>query len=343
MSAHTVNIAGTRRQIGEALGAMAAPHLREHLAQSATWAALQPWRGSPFLAYIEEQIQRSMPELMLELEGMAHALNMPVDELVLWNSRGDILPKLDLPPTRIMDADVSTSIATSSGGTRWLAHQQTLDIPHEHCHLVDIRITSEPATPGFISLYQPGTLPGCGFSANHLGIAQVSDHLWPSGDVCIDPSLPRLPRIVLSRAILDCRTMDQVLHLLGTTSCLGGMHFLLCSAQDQLLWSVETAPGIASYEELGRYYAHTNHMRHTDTAQRPQYIPAHSQSQLQQITRCAGTINQDVLMTCLHTVRANLPQSHTLTTALFEIQPGHLRLHQYPHASSHQSTQIFEV
>jgi len=318
-------ISGPRHQIGEALGELARPYLGEHLAQSPTWAALRPWRGHAFLAYIEAQIRQSMPELAAELEGMAHALEMPLHDLLLWNCRGDFLPKLDLPPEPAMDADASTSIAASTGNTRWLAHQQTLDMPEAHCYLVEVNITSEPDSPGFISHYQPGTLPGCGFSANRLGITQITDNLWPSGDVSIDPGLPRIPRIVLSRAILDCRTMDQVLHLLGSTSCLGGLHLLLCSAQDHLLWSVETVPGVASYEELGRYYPHTNHMRHTDTAQRPQYIPTGSQQRCKQIER-NPEITPDTLLRALNTSRPRMSQ-RPLSTVIFEIEPGIVKLH----------------
>jgi len=338
----TTRISGNHFQIGEALGELASPHLPAHLAQSLAWSALEPWRGHAFLAYIQEQIQQCMPELWQELEGMAFALEMPVRDLLLWNCRGDFLPKLDLVPEPAIAADSSTSLAAASDTTRWLAHQQTLEIPAAHCTLVDIRFTHPSSAPGFTALYQPGTLPGCGFSANHLGIVQVSDSLWPSGDVSIDPGLPRVPRIFLSRAILDCQTMDHVLHLLGSTSCLGGLHLLLCSAQDHLLWSVETAPGVASYEEIIHYYAHSNHMRHADTAQRPQYIPPASLARYQTVSM-RPELTQTGLLTTLHAGQTHLPPAQAQISALFEINPGQVNLHLQPSPDSRQAGQVVEI
>jgi len=338
----TTTITGNHFQIGEALGELAKIHLSDHLAQSLVWAALEPWRGHAFLAYIQEQIQQCMPELWQELEGMAFALDMPIRDLLLWNCRGDFLPKLDLVPESVIHTDSSTSLAAADDTTRWLAHQQTLEIPAAHCHLIDIRFSPDADAPGFTALYQPGTLPGCGFSANHLGIVQVTDSLWPTGDVSIDPGLPRVPRLFLSRAILDCETMDQVLHLLGSTSCLGGLHFLLCSAQDHLLWSMETAPGVASYEEIIRYYAHSNHMRHSDTAQRPQHIAPSSLARYQTAST-RPDVTQDALLTTLHTGQPHMPPGQPLASALFEINPGKVILHLYDAADSRQAAKIVEI
>jgi len=337
---HTISITGKHFQIGEALGELAKPHLPDHLAQSPVWAALAPWRGHAFLTYIQEQLQHCMPKLWQELEGMAFALDLPIHDLLLWNCRGDFLPKLDLLPESLIHTDSSTSLAAANDTTRWLAHQQTLEIPAAHCHLLDIRFSSN--APGFTALYQPGTLPGCGFSANHLGIVQVTDSLWPSGNASIDPGLPRVPRVFLSRAILDCETMDQVLHLLGSTSCLGGLHFLLCSAQDHLLWSMETAPGVASYEEIIAYYAHSNHMRHADTANRPQHIAPASLARYQRVSTCPAT-TQDALLTTLHAGQAHLPPGQSLLSAVFEIHPGKVKLHLYDAADSRQSMQVVEI
>jgi len=338
----TTTITGNHFQIGEALGELAKPHLSDHLAQSLVWAALEPWRGHAFLAYIQEQIQQCMPELWQELEGMAFALDMPIRDVLLWNCRGDFLPKLDLVPESVIHTDSSTSLAAADDTTRWLAHQQTLEMPAAHCHLVDIRFSPDADAPGFTALYQPGTLPGCGFSANHLGIVQVTDSLWPTGDVSIDPGLPRVPRIFLSRAILDCPTMDKVLHLLGSTSCLGGLHFLLCSAQDHLLWSMETAPGVASYEEIIRYYAHSNHMRHSDTAQRPQHIAPLSLARYQTVST-RPDITQDALLTTLNAGQPHMPPCQPLVSALFEIHPGKVTLHLYDAADSRQAAKIVEI
>jgi len=343
MTSPSVNISGNHFQVGEALGELAKPSLSEHLAQSIAWRALHPWRGHAFLAYIDDQIQQCMPELWQELKGMAFALEMPVHDLLLWNCRGDFLPKLDLAPEPAMDADSSTSIAAATDTTRWLAHQHTLEMPAAHCHLVDIRFTPNTGAPGFTTLYQPGTLPGCGFSANRLGIAQVTDSLWPTGDVSIDPGLPRVPRTFLARAILDCPTMDRALHLLGSTSCLGGLHLLLCSAQDHLLWSVETVPGVASYEEIIHHYTHTNHMRHADTAQRPQYLARLSQQRLQHIPSQMMVPSQDTLLTALRTSQTSLPHHHPPATALFEIHPGKVKLHLHTALDSQPAMQVLEI
>jgi len=327
ISSQTLNLCGNHQQIGEALGELAKPVLPAQLAQSPLWTALQPWRGHTWLFDVAAQLQYAMPSLWTEFEGMAFALGMPVHDLLLWNCRGDLIPKLDFLPDALIEADSSTSLAAASGDTRWLAHQCTAS---QHARLVKIDFSPHADAPGFTGLYQPGTLPGYGFAANHLGISQVTDSLLPSGQPKIDPGLIRVPRVFLARAILDCPTMDKALHLLGSTSCLGGLHFLLCSAQDHLLWSVETAPGVASYEELNRYYAHSNHMRHADTKARPQHTLPASTARWQAVNEHPPTADKAALFAALRASQTHLPEKTAIFTALFEIKSGKVNLHVEP-------------
>ncbi len=78
-----VRIAGNRRQVGAALGKLARPLMATYLDQSATWKALRPWRGHPYLDELGEQARTALPALWDELEGLAEGLDMPLADVLL--------------------------------------------------------------------------------------------------------------------------------------------------------------------------------------------------------------------------------------------------------------------
>jgi len=327
-SGRVVALCGNRFQIGQALGELARPYLQDYWAQSAIWAALQPWNNRDYLAIIARPIQHCLPFIWQELEGMAHALDLPVHELLLWNCRADLLTQNEMVPQDLIETESSLSIALTNGKTRWLAHQQCLYDAKVEGHWVDIRFESTADNaPGFVGLYQPGSLPG-GFAANHLGILQLADRLWPVGKALPALGLSPIPSAFLARAILDYPSLDAALHLLGSTSSLGGgLHLLLCSSKDQLAWSVETIPGITSFEEIKTCYVHSNHMCHTDTATRLQHLALCSHSRYQQAKHAILGANSNALQMALHAGRSYMPPDKTLAAAVFEVGDGQINMH----------------
>lgn len=322
-----VRIAGNRRQVGLALGKLARPIMSAYLEQSGAWEALRPWRGHPFLDELAQQARAALPAVWEELEGLAEGLRLPVEDMLLWHCRGDLLHST---------ADGCTSVALKTAdGARWIAHNEDGD-PYlrGRCHLVDVALDD---APGYLSFYYPGSLPGHTFGANRAGLVQTINNLRTR------QRHPGVPRMLLARAALDCATLDDALALLRDLPHAGGFHHLLGAAGDPRLFSVETAPGAISILETGTRYGHANHMVHAETRGLAQIVTDSSRARQNRIERIvdgwsAGTGSAD-LLAALHDTEGELPilrtapddpdDENTLATAVFEIRDDEVTLRVY--------------
>lgn len=324
-----VRIAGNRHQVGVALGKLARPLMATYLDQSATWKALRPWRGHPYLDELGEQARRALPAVWDELEGLAEGLGMPLADVLLWNCRGDLLHSSG-------SGDGCTSVALKAAdGTRWIGHNEDGDpFLYGRCHLVDVALDD---APGYLSFYYPGSLPGHTFGANRAGLVQTINNLRTR------LRQRGLPRMLLARAVLDCATLDEAVALLRDAPRAGGFHHTLGSAADARIFSVEATPGAASAQEIGTRYGHANHMVHQASRGQSQIITDSSRERQRRIegivdTWSPATIGAD-LLTALHDTEGELPilrtdpkdpdGENTLATAIFEIGDGEVTLRVY--------------
>jgi len=324
-----VRIAGNRRQVGVALGKLARPLMATYLDQSATWKALRPWRGHPYLDELGEQARAALPAVWEELAGLAEGLDMPLADVLLWNCRGDLLHSSG-------SGDGCTSVALKAAdGTRWIGHNEDGDpFLYGRCHLVDVALDD---APGYLSFYYPGSLPGHTFGANRGGLVQTINNLRTK------QRQPGVPRMLLARAVLDCATLDEAVALLADSPRAGGFHHTLGSAADARIFSVEAAPGNASVLEIGTRYGHANHMVHQDSRGQAQVITDSSRDRQRRIqgiidTWSPATVGADLLK-ALHDTDGDLPilrtdhadpdGENTLATAIFEIGDGEVTLRVY--------------
>lgn len=322
-----VRIAGNRRQIGQALGKLARPLMSVYLKQSGTWEALRPWRGHPYLQELAEQAKTAVPAIWEELEGLADGLRMSVDDVLLWNCRGDLLHNT---------TDGCTSAALKAAdGTRWIAHNEDGDpYLYGRCYLVDVAMED---APGYLSFYYPGSLPGHTFGANRAGLVQTINNLRTR------QRQPGVPRMFLARAVLDCSTLDEAIDLLRDTPHSGGFHHTLGSASDPRLFSAEVTPGAVSILDIGTRYGHANHMIHVETRGQAQLITESSRARQNRIEGIVDgwspeTTSAD-LLAALHDTQGKFPilrtaaddpdAENTLATAVFEIRDEEVTLRVY--------------
>jgi len=327
-----VRITGTRHQVGVALGKLARPLMSVYLDQSMTWRALRPWRGHPYLQELAGHVQRSLPSLWEEFEGLVEGLQMPAEDLLLWNCRGDLLHQT---------TDGCTSIAIQAAdGARWIGHNEDGDpYLYGRCHLIDVQLDD---APGFVGFYYPGSIPGHTFAVNRAGIVQTINNLRNRA------RRAGVPRMFLARGVLDCTTLDQALTLLHDTPRAGAFHHTLGAAGDQRLVSVEAVPGLCSFEPVQRRYGHANHMIHAATQDISQTITDSSRARQ---TRVDGLLdawhpdldpdaqNENSIIEVLHDTVGSLPilrtdkadpdEENTLATAIFKIQDEQVTLQVY--------------
>ncbi|CAM4117187.1 Predicted choloylglycine hydrolase [Bordetella pseudohinzii] len=318
-------IEGGRQQIGLELGKLARAIMPAYLDQSSTWAALRPWRGHAFLDALGEAAKAALPHIWLELEGLAEGLRMPLEDVLLWNCRGDLLRK---------SSDGCTSLAwRGADGARWMAHNEDGD-PYlrGRCRIVDVR---PEGAPGYVGFYYPGSLPGHTFAGNRAGLAQTINN------VRARQRQAGVPRMLLARAVLDCTDLDQALDLLRDLPRAGGFHHMLGSARDRRLFSVEASPTQCAIQEISKGYAHANHLLHPGSP--PQVITDSSAARQRRAEQLmdgwSGSAGGGDLVTALLDASGELPilrtdpqdpdEENTLATALFELRDGRLSLRVY--------------
>jgi len=294
----------TRRDVGIALGKLAAPTMPAFLRQSSTWAALQVWREPPRSARVDSMraaTRRAFPQLWEEFEGLAEGLGMPVDDVFLFACRGDLLHHTDDGCTTIAvaydqtteNAQTDAPAASAAVAARGLSdNQPSGDRPRHRlighnedgdpyllhkCWIVDVTIggtggrktqdegSGEDKTDGeggtdgcgYVSFYYPGSLPGHAFGFNRHGLVQTINNVRVAR-----PRADGVPRVFLTRAVLDCRTLDEAVSVLCAAPRASGFHHTLACVGDPRILSVEAVCSACSVLHVRHAFGHSNHVVH---------------------------------------------------------------------------------
>ncbi|MFH6787308.1 C45 family autoproteolytic acyltransferase/hydolase [Methylobacterium sp. MA0201] len=179
---------------------------------------------------------------------------------------------------------------------------------------------------GFTAFVYPGSIPGHTFAATEAGLVQTVNNIrsrrMGSG----------LPRMVLTRAVLDCASLDAAVALVEEGPRAGAFHLTLAQGGDPRLLGVEFTGARASVRRILEPALHANHLIHDDMAGEPQIITDSSGSR--QIRGDAlvvqGQAARDPLATLRDTGGAGLPirrddphdpdDENTLATGVFVIE-----------------------
>lgn len=324
-------VGGEPYQIGYELGKLAQPVMNAYARQSAAWWAVSRWREHPFVAALREAAIAHCPEQIEELDGLAAGLGWPVEDVFLWNCRGELVHRTP---------DGCTTLAVHSGDRRLIAHNEDGD-PWllDRCWLVDVQPAGKP---GFISFYYPGSLPGHTFAANRAGLVQTINNLR-----LLQPAVG-VPRMVLARALLDMSSLDDAVHLLTTLPRASGFHHTLGCAGDARVLSIEATVARCSIVEIDGISGHANHMIHEGCEQSPQIVTASSrdrQARLDHLLAASDTFDPDgpaLLRLLRDKAPSGLPiyrddphdpdDENTLATALFDIADNGVTMQIHRHA-----------
>ncbi len=242
----TIRARGDGFAVGQAIGRHGGSAARDAAFNTAQFQALRPWLGSDRLNALKAATAREFPRHMQELEGIADGAGLALDEIFLWNCRGDLR---DLDPA-LDDAGCTTVMLP--GETAVIGHNEDGgEALAGLCFLCDV----EPDEgPGFTAFCYPGMLPGHAFGVNRLGLVQTINNIRPH-DLTIG-----VPRHVISRAVLDCRDLDSAVALLQRRDRAAGFHHALGQAGDSRLLSVEAPASGCTVVEVQHPMAHANHL-----------------------------------------------------------------------------------
>lgn len=233
--------AGTPRAIGAALGVAGRDSVHLHLTKSDIWHKVTSGEHTARVSRLIEATKQRFPAVWEEIQGLAQGLDLPVDHVMAWNCRGDLLASAP---------DGCTTVQIP-GATPTFAHNEDgLPFFHGTCFIADI---TPDESPGFISFCYPGSLPGHSFAVTDRGIAQAVNNLR-----LLDVEAG-IPRMVLGRAVLAAHDLDESVSLLAGNPNSGGFHFTLAQAGRPELLSVEFGGGNCVVKEVSGPSLHTNH------------------------------------------------------------------------------------
>ncbi len=255
-----IEISGDPYDVGAQLGRFGADIVNDYLTATQAWSGIIAHCNDPRVVQMREQVQERFPRYWLEINGLASGLGLPFEEVFAWNCRGDI---------RALAPDGCTTIQVP-GARHIIAHNEDGDPGfREHCALA--RISSSGGTP-FTAFVYPGSLPGHTFAETDAGLVQTVNNIraMDAGN--------GLPRMVLTRAVLDCQSLDEAVTLLQTSDRAGAFHVTLAAVGDPRLLSVEFAAEACSAKEVAVPSAHANHLIHDETAHIHQSVTNSSSS-----------------------------------------------------------------
>lgn len=258
-SLSSFTVSGTPFQIGQQLGQFGAPAVHEYLVQSSAWNTVQQWKGSLAAEYMARLTRERLPDVWAELQGLANGLKLPVDDVFLWNARGDLWA---------MAPDGCTTVAIPGSDKQRITHNEDGDPAFAgRCAIVQCDVTGKA---GFASFVYPGSLPGHTLAVNNHGVAMTVNNVRA---LYVDPGLPRM---VLTRAILDMCDVAAAIRLLQGSPRSGAFNLNMSDVGSQSLVSVEYSSTMCSVLEITRPYLHANHAIHADTRDYPQIITGSS-------------------------------------------------------------------
>jgi hypothetical protein len=316
-----LNIPQDNYQAGLIIGQHSRRIMQEYVLSTKLWQSLKAWIGSERLKNMETAARSAFPQYVDELAGIAEGCELPFSYVFLWNCRGDLSPFI---------SDGCTTVCAPSSQGILLGHNEDGD-PKLRSHCFISKREPESNDLGFTSFTYPASINGHTFSVNSAGIVQLVDNIrsLEYGD--------GVPRQLLSRAILDCRNLDEVISTLKGCHRAGSFHHMLAQAGTKDVISVEYIPDDVSIVRLQASYGHANHFIHPRFRNSKQRITRSSAARQIRIDDLCGKLSNppgfdDIRLMLCNIENPELPiyrmdpddpdKENNLATALFHVTPN---------------------
>ena len=197
-----VRIAGTRRQVGQALGKLARPLMSAYLDQSETWETLRPWRGHPWTRWRRRPggAASGMGRIRRAGRGPGHAAGRRAPVELSRRPAAQDHRRLHLGGPEV-------------GGWHALDRPQRRWRPLSVWPLPPVDVALDDA-PGYLGFYYPGSCPA-------IPSAPIAPDWSRPSTTCARANGTKACRACSWRAALDCATLDEAVQLLRATPCAG--------------------------------------------------------------------------------------------------------------------------
>ncbi|MFD1793757.1 C45 family autoproteolytic acyltransferase/hydrolase [Ochrobactrum teleogrylli] len=309
-----IAVTGTPFEIGKALGQHGAAAAHRHLIRTHAWAVVTGFRDSERVQTALALTEKHFPNYLDELTGLADGLDLPFESVFAWNCRGDVWA---------LSPDGCTTVQTP-GSQQGVAHNEDGDPGlRTGCAIATVQPDQGRAFSAFV---YPASIPGHTFALNDAGLVMTVNNIRSrqSGN--------GLPRMVLTRALLDCTSLDEAINLLRASPRSGAFHLTLARPGEPEILSVEFTHGDVSVIPVAKQSCHANHLIHDTMIAEKQVVTGSSLSRQErgdEMLALCGTISADPLTILRDTQRTALPiyrmqpddpdNENTLATANFVI------------------------
>jgi len=307
-----VEAEGDHRQIGRALGAAGRDALHAHLVPSEIWKTVTDAVHAPLVQRLARETKARFPHIWSELEGLAEGLELPLDPVFAWNCRGDLLTSVPDGCTTVQLPGTEPIIAHNEDG---------LPFFRGFCFMAAVRCSTAST---FTSFCYPGSLPGHTFAVTGAGLVQAVNNLR------LLRIVPKVPRMVLGRAVLDAPDIDSALDLLRAAPPSGGFHVTLAQRGIGRLVSVEFGTGTPAIWDVETPSVHANHALHLANGMDEQVVTQSSRDRQDRGTSLLSAGSPDALTLLLDQSGPGLPihredpddpdHENTLATAVLRVK-----------------------
>src|SRR5690554_108533 len=264
---------GSPYHIGLTLGKFGAAAVHDTVMVSALWEDVMQWRASDQVQFMQQLVQQHHPYIWDELQGLARGLELPPEDVFLWNCRGDLAP---------VAANESTTCMTLTPEGPRIVHNEQIDPGLQtHCGIAEFIVDHGTA---FASYICPGSIAGHAFSVTDKGLAITVN------TIASEAPAAGIPSIVLTRALLNASELSSAIQLLNESPRAGNLHLGMMHRGGAALLSIEHSSAEISIQPVKDIALHTNHFVHDAMQEQPQGITETSRQRLDDYTTC---LNQD--------------------------------------------------
>ena len=251
MTYRHIEASGDPFAVGVAIGREGARAYHAVVRNLPRFEALQSWLQSDRLGEIEAASRRAYPAYMREIEGIAEGADADFQEIFLWNCRGD-LPRADGFTGAQGCTDVMIPADPASGAPAIVGHNED-DSPALDGFCFVATVTPDHGM-AFTSFCVPGQIPGHTFAVNAAGLVQAINNIRPHD------LKAGIGRHVITRAILDCGSLQEARAILERKDRAAGFHHNLGQSDGTVLWSVEAPASGCEVLPVETPQAHANHL-----------------------------------------------------------------------------------
>lgn len=294
MKLPSIHIDGSAYSIGHGLGVFGRDAVLEHLRPLALWQYLASQANTPAALQMRQRVQDEFPRYWQEVEGLADGLQLPLDEVFMWNCRGDYVHP--------QNVDGCTTVFGPTQGGTLIAHNED-GFPQLRGHCALLHATPESGL-AFTSFIYPGSLPGHTLAVNERGLVATVNNIRPM-------HIPLgIPRQILGRATLDASTIDEAIAIVTCADRAGAFHHTFGQVGSARVVSVEACAEGSNVSEIQWPAGHSNHLVSLALSQVEQRITDSSGARQRCIEACLqempGDLDADVALSLLRNTSGGL-------------------------------------